>query len=355
MLDQKELILADLQRVADLNEHGNVTRHSYREHGSYTTFEIEKHFGNFGEAKRQAGVGYTRMQSQLLNQTAKHVSFDEIRKLNVDRHDFGDKYLKPSGKRFQTIMVMSDLHDKDLDPFVRRVIVDTAKRAQPDIICLGGDIFDLPEFGKYTVDPRTWDVTGRIVAVHEFLEELREAAPDAQIDMIEGNHEFRLLRHLGEASPAIKSVLADIHGMTVSGLLGLDKYEVRYIARGDLKAFTKGDVRREIKKNYAVYFDTFLVDHFPQGIRRGLSGANGHHHKFEARSFYSELRGPCQWVQLGCGHRREAEYCDGHHWNMGFLMVHIDTQEHTCAMNYIPVLNHAEVGGKFYLRGDSEF
>lgn len=354
-MDQKDEILADLQRVAELNEHGNLTRHAYREHGNFSTFEIEAVFGNFTEAKRQAGVMPTRLQSQLVGQLAKHVSFDEIRKLNIDRVDYGEKYERPSGRRFQSIVIASDLHDEDFDPFVRRVLVDTVRRIQPDIVCLGGDIFDLPEFGKYTVDPRTWDVVGRIKAVHDFLEELREAAPDAQIDMLEGNHEYRLLRHLGEASPGIRAVLADIHGMTVGSLLGLDKYEVRYIARGDLAAWTKGDARREIRKNYQVYFDTLLVDHFPDGIKRGLSGVNGHHHKFEARSFYSELRGPQQWMQLGCGHRREAEYCDGHHWNMGFMVAHVDTQEHLVAMNYVPVLDHAEVGGKFYFRGESEF
>lgn len=354
-MEKKQEILLDLQRVAELNEHGNVTRIGYREHGRFTSYEIEAEFGNFTEAKRQAGVMHTRMQTQLLGQAAKHASFDEIRKLNIDRHDFGNKYLKPSGRRFQTLIVASDLHDEDLDPFVRRVLIDTIKRAEPDIICLGGDVFDLPEFGKYTVDPRTWDVVGRIKAVHGFLEELREAAPDAQIDMIEGNHEYRLLRHLGEASPAIKAVLSDIHGMTVASLLGLDKFEVRYVARGDLAAFTKGDVRREVKKNYEVYFDTFLVDHFPDGIKRGLSGCNGHHHSHEARSFFSQLRGPSMWMQLGCGHRREAEYCNGHHWNMGFLVAHIDTQEHLVAMNYVPVLDHAEVGGKFYFRGEGEY
>jgi hypothetical protein len=354
-LDKKQEIILDLQNVAELNENGNVTRLGYREHGRFTSYEIEAEFGSFTEAKRAAGIMHTRLQQQLLGQAARHAAHDELRKLNIDRNDFGDKYLKPSGKRFQTLTVISDLHDEDLDPFVRRVFIDTVKRAEPDIICLGGDVFDLPEFGKYTVDPRTWDVVGRIKAVHNFLEELREAAPDAQIDMIEGNHEYRLLRHLGEASPAIKAVLSDIHGMTVSSLLGLDKFEVRYIARGDLAAWTKTDIRQEIRKNYAVYFDTFLVDHFPDGIKRGLSGVNGHHHRYASQTFYSQLRGPSRWDQLGCGHRRAAEYCDGHHWNMGFMNAHIDTQEHRVSMNYIPIGDFAEVGGKFYMREEGEF
>ena len=147
-------MLADLQRVAEMNENGNLTRNAYREHGRFSSFEIEAQFGNFSEAKRQAGILPTRLQSQVISQTAKHVSYDEIRKLNIDRADYGDKYLKPSGRRFQTIITASDLHDQEMDPFVRRVFIDTIARAEPDIICLGGDVFDLPEFGKYNVDPR---------------------------------------------------------------------------------------------------------------------------------------------------------------------------------------------------------
>jgi hypothetical protein len=97
------------------------------------------------------------------------------------------------------------------------------------------------------------------------------------------------------------------------------------------------------------------VDHFPNGINRGLSGINGHHHKFEARSFYSHLRGPSIWMQLGSGHRRAAEYCDGHHWNMGFAVCHVDTAKQLVSMNYVPVGDHAEVGGKFYFRSESEY
>lgn len=351
MID-KATAIADIQSLAI--ETGNVTRSQYRDKGKFSTFELDAVFGNFGEFKRQAGLSLTRGQSQLLNEVAKHASVDNLRKLNIDRVDYGTKFMKPSGKRFQTIMVCSDLHDIEMDAFWRRVFVDSVKRIQPDTICLGGDIFDLPEFGKYPVDPRTWDVVGRIKAVHSFLGELREASPDTEIVMIEGNHEYRLLRHLGEASPGIRAVLSDLHGMTVGSLLGLDKYEVRYMARGDLAAFNKGDINKELAKNYAVFHETLLVDHFPTGINRGLPGYNGHHHKFEARSFYSHLRGPCTWIQLGCGHSRNADYCDADPWNLGFAINHVDTQRQRVAMNYIPVSEFAEVGGVFYHRDSGE-
>lgn len=353
-MNQKDEALLDIQRLADLSETGNVTRGMYRDQGKFSSWEIDQLFGNFTEFKRQAGVMLSRAQSQLTNQLAKHVSFDSVRELNIDRADYGEKYQKPTGRRFQTILTASDLHDKEMDPFFRRVFLDTVARVEPDILCLGGDVFDLAEFGKYSVDPRNWDVVGRIKYVHGLFEDLREINPDMQIDLIEGNHEYRLLRHLAEATPALRAVLSDIHGMTVGSLLGLDKYEVRYVARGDLAAWNKSDIRKELSRNYEVYFDTFLVDHFPDGIRRGLSGVNGHHHKFVASSFYSELRGSCLWYQLGCGHRRSAEYCDGQFWNMGFSVNHIDTHNHRVSMNYHPVGDFAEVGGKFYFRDESE-
>ncbi len=346
--------IADIQRLGNSTESGMVSRAKYRDEGKFSTWEIDSMFGNFTEFKRQAGMMPTRHQSQLQGQVARFVSMDEMRKLNIDRMDYGEKYAKPTGKRFQTIMVATDIHDKEVDRFWLRVFLDTVRRVKPDIVCLGGDLFDLPEFGKYPVDPRTWDAVGRIKFVHGFLADLREAAGDAQIDLIEGNHEYRLLRHLGEATPALKAVLSDLHGMTVGGLLGLDQFEVRYIARGDLGVWTKGDMNKQVARNYQVYFDTLMVDHFPSGIRKGLSGFNGHHHKFEATSFYSHLRGPSMWMQLGCGHHLAAEYCDGEMWNMGFAISHVDTEANRVQMNYVPVSDFAEVGGKFYMRDHSE-
>jgi len=355
MTTTKEQAVADIQRLAALTDHGNVSRSTYRDQGKFSTWEIDSLFGNFTEFKRQAGIMLTRHQSQLQGQVAKFTSLDDMRKLNIDRADYGNKYEKPTGKRFQTVMVATDIHDKEVDRFWLRVFIDTAARLQPDIIVLGGDLFDLPEFGKYPVDPRSWDVVGRMQFVHNnVLAPLREVCPDAQMDLIEGNHEYRLLRHLAEATPALRAVLSDLHSMTVGGLLGLDKYEVRYVARGDLGVWTKGDMNKQIARNYEVYFNTLLVDHFPSGIKKGLSGFNGHHHKFEATSFYSHLRGPSMWMQLGSGHHLGAEYCDGEMWNMGFAISHIDTENNRVAMNYVPISDFAEVGGKFYMREDSE-
>jgi DNA replication protein DnaC len=74
----------------------------------------------------------------------------------------------------KTIIITSDLHDEEMDPFFRRVLTDTIRRVQPDAFCIGGDGLDLPEFGKYSVDPRDWGPMRRINYMHGFLKDLRE-------------------------------------------------------------------------------------------------------------------------------------------------------------------------------------
>ena len=277
-----------------------------------------------------------------------------MRDLTAEKVQYAGKYDRPGGGRWRTILVGSDLHDKNCDPFWRRLFLDTAKRVQPEVICLNGDVFDLPEFGRYTVDPREWDVVGRIRWVQQFITELRRAAPNAQIDLIEGNHEFRLIRHLAEATPAMRAVLSDLHGFTISRLLLLDECEVNYVAKMNLATFTKRDVAEQLADNYVIYWDSVLAHHFPQGRAMGLPGWNGHHHKHIVWHSYSPVYGPFEWHQVGCGHKRSASYAEGERWSNGFMLVHVDTHKKSTAFEYVDVRDFAMIGGQFYLREGSE-
>jgi hypothetical protein len=151
------------------------------------------------------------------------------------------------------------------------VLVETIDRVQPERIVLDGDIFDLPEFSKYTQDPREFAPVERIKWVHQFLNDLREAAPDAQIDFVEGNHEYRLLRHLSEATPALMTVLADLHGMTIPDLLGLTRYEVNFVARADLTAFTETDIKKGAEEKLCHPLRRPSLSSLPRRLCHGIS------------------------------------------------------------------------------------
>lgn len=313
------------------------------------------YFGTFAEFKRQAGIVLTRQQHQLEKHIAKHASIDHHRAFNAERTSYAETYLRDNAAQDKILLRASDLHDIECDPFFLRVLIDTAMRIQPDVICLCGDIFDLPEFGRYEIDPRQWDVVGRIKFVHEqILSQLRQACPDAQIDLIEGNHEFRLLKHLADATPALRAVLSDLHGMTIGSLLGLDRFEVNYIAKGDLAAYTLRNMQSEIGKSYKVYWDTVLAHHFPEGKAMGLPGFNGHHHNWEVSKCYSHERGSYQWVHAGCGHIRDATYTNGQKWQMEFGLCHVNTKTKSVLHECIPVNDWALVGGRYYYREAAE-
>lgn len=347
--------IAELHRIAEIDEEKVVSRNYFRNHSKISESTWSRFFGTFEEFKRQAGIKLSRQQHGMERHIAKHASVDHYRSMTIERADWSDKYLRPNTNRFKTILACSDLHDIEVDPFYLRVLIDTARRVQPDVISLVGDIFDLAEFGKYSVDPREWDVVGKIRFAHDYiLGPLREACPNAQIDFIEGNHEARLLRQLADATPALRAVLSDLHGFTVGKLLGLEPFEINYIAKADLASFTKRDFERELANNYKVYYDTVVCHHFPQGRNMGLPGVSGHHHRHDVWSAFSPIYGPYEWHQMGAGHKRSASYCEGERWHNGFTLINIDTETKATNFDYVAVTDFAVSGGKWYLRDSSE-
>ena len=343
--------LVELRRLVEQNPEKVISRNFFRVNSSLSESSWNRYYGTFQEFKRQAGVTLSRQQHLLEKQIAKHASTDHYREITRDRTSWGDKYKRKNKTRYQTLLFASDFHDKDTDLFSLAILVDTAERLQPDVICLGGDLFDLPEFGRFSVDPRDWDVVGRIKFAHErILAPLRRVAPDAQIDLLQGNHEFRLLRHLCDATPALRAVLGDLHGFTVAKLFGLDQFEVNFVAKGDLTAFRVGDLTREIQKNHRTYFGSVLCHHTPDGKNLGLPGINGHHHKLTMQSLFNETFGSYQWVQAPGMCKRDASYTNGEKWTNGFVIVHVDTEKKQTIFEPVSIGGFACIGGRYYHR-----
>ena len=131
-----------------------ITRDFYRQNGGTPEAAWTGHFGNFPEFLRQAGLEHTRDANKIRNAAARHAAVDELRKISATRNELGDTYARDDKNgRFKTMVACSDLHDEECDPFYLRVLCETIKDVNPDVVCLDGDIFDVPEFGKYGVDP----------------------------------------------------------------------------------------------------------------------------------------------------------------------------------------------------------
>jgi Calcineurin-like phosphoesterase len=351
----KQECIDALKDLSELYPDVIITRDFFRQNSDCPEYWWTRYFGTFSEFKQNSGLSRTREQNKLLNQVAKHASKDSLRKLNEEKANYSEKYLRPDTKKFQTIVTITDTHDISLDPFTRRVYLDTLKRIQPEVIVFGGDNFDLPEFSKYFNDPRNYNLIERITCVHDFLREIREIVPDAEFNWVAGNHEARLVKYLSEASPNIMVLLSDLHGFTVSKLLGLDEFEINYISREDLTAFTETDLKKQIGKNYLVKFDSILFHHYPDGKNYGLPGVNGHHHAHRCETLHNLNFGAYEWHQLGSGHIRRANYCEAQRWSTGFMISHHDIYNRTTVFEYVDTTkDFTIVGGKWYTRNEEE-
>ena len=353
---EKEDCIDDIKDLAEQFPERRITRDFYRQNGNTPETAWTGLFGSFPEFLRAAGLEHTRYANKIRLQTAKHAAMDKLKDISEARKSYGNLYKRNKNGRWKTMVACSDFHDKEIDPFYLRVLIDTIKNIEPDVVCLDGDIFDLPEFSKHPKDPRDWDTVGRLSFGLDIIRQIREAAPEAQIDFIEGNHEARLVKHIMDVSPALRDVLSDYHGLSVRKLFKLDEYEVNYVADADLFAFTDAQLKREMIKNYRMYWNCVLAHHFPYGKEKGVPGFNGHHHRHLVWSESNARFGSYEWHQMGAGHRREAVYCDGTKWNNGFLIGNVDTATESVVFDYTYVGDTFSVsGGTFYYRKPGEF
>lgn len=106
--------------------------------------------------------------------------------------------------------------------------------ARPDVVVLHGDNLDLPEMGRYAVTPaysRTTQAT--IDRATVLCAQLRDAAPDARIVWLAGNHEERLPRYIMQNATAAfglrrGSEPAGFPVMSVPFLCRMDEFGVEY-------------------------------------------------------------------------------------------------------------------------------
>lgn len=333
----------------------HMTRNLFRNESDISDSTWNRFFGSFGEYRRQADLELSRHAHAIERAIGKHASKDEMQRVTDMKRSYAGKYERPdNGQRFKTILIGTDFHGTKCDPFVRRMFEEANRRIQPDVINMNGDFFDLADFSKYTSDPREFDVMSEIRWNHSLLETLREDNPDAQIDFIEGNHEYRLFRHLGEQTPALKVLLCDLHGMDIPKLLGLDRYEVNFTGTASLKAFTEADVKKELSRNFKVYWDCLLSCHYPERRKLRIPGWGGHYHKHEVWPFFNPFFGACEFHQMGGGQRRRADFMDGEMWQNGIMVAHCDTLTKQTTFEYIPIQDHCVLGGQYYFRTAEE-
>ena len=254
------------------------------------------------------------------------------------------KFNKTEKKDDLLVLVASDFHAQWTDKFSLKVFLDTAKRMQPDVICLNGDVLDLYGLSRYTKDPTGFTPVQAEInyIVGAILAPLRAACPNAQIDFGEGNHEWRLINYLCEAAPG----LAGLECLEFGKLFHLDDYEINLVAR---KAFRKTIIKSRTRfENFVIYGkNALLVTHGTASggtpakqelARWGMNGISGHLHKPSSFTGGSGLIGVKTWHSIGCMARTalSRQYMEAPaQWMNGFAYAEIHGR--TCQITPVSI------------------
>lgn len=337
--------LDELRRLAAENRDIDITQDFFAYKSSIPIDDIFRQFGTWAQFVSESGLRPSRYQRTIANKVAAQSSTDHLNLLNESRFNYANKYFSDTSikKKWVKMIGAADLHDVEIDPFYLRTLLHAIKAMDPDIICLGGDVFDFFELSRFDKDIRDWKPVERIrFGREEILAPIRRAAPRAVIDLLEGNHEARLVRHMAACSPQLREILSGVQGINdVGKLLKLDEFEINYISKTNLCQFptqTKALEKAIVSENYKDYFGCFLVHHHTDGKNYKKPGFNGHNHKHVVDTMFNpDYGGGYEWHQVGCGHRRIASYAEAKKWNNGFLMVHINTENRHSDFHYVTV------------------
>jgi hypothetical protein len=355
--------IKDLNRIQQLCPNEVVVRDFYRAHGNYHETTWTRYFGSWRGFVKRSGILETSSGEEKLKRLIAKIGETEIyiKYFKEQIVPYHGKYKKKDRKgRIKTILVISDIHDLEVDRFVLAIILDLAKRVQPDIILVNGDAYDFYELTtKFKHDPRLYRPIERMTFVREVLfGGLRKACPKSQIDFSFGNHEARLIKLLAD-EPQIRLLLGDLPwlNMSVKDLMGLDKYSINVISKLDLQAFSNDKPEQACKENYEIYYGCYVGCHEYDEKFKGMSGTHGHTHK-PGVTFSKTLVGGVEkdtsWMTTGCVSKPRVEYEEGVTKYINAIgLAHIDTLTGDVQQELIHIPgDFGVVAGTYYFRSD---
>lgn len=129
----------------------------------------------------------------------------------------------------KTTMIVPDLQMPYHDPLALKKLIQVIKDVQPDAILQVGDGIDFPTVSRWSVG--TAAQYSPVLQEHidsycnDFLIPTREAAPNANIKWLSGNHDERLWDFIKKyAAP-----LSTLRALSIESLFGLDELRIKFV------------------------------------------------------------------------------------------------------------------------------
>jgi len=344
-------LIDDLKRVFESPDNPfkgfAASRQRYRQLGYFPEILVVDAFGNHEEFLREAGLRDKRNTTRVRNKAAL---------LNTHQNvaAYAERELAPFHGAFQNSLpdgvfhaaVGSDFHSWFADPFALRVWFEVLKIVKPAQVVLNGDVVDFPQISRHRKLPGHFNLNLQQeidFARREILMPTRAAAPDANMLLTVGNHEYRFVNYLADTAPDLAALsVYDDKGneipVTFESLFGLKALKIGLVCRQNFLAPYDRLKKRELQENWIVLADTLVVTHGiscakfaadEQLKRYQKSGTSGHTHRPQIITGNSLGTGALSWTStpMMAGFAVGRDYVsEPSVWNMGFSIFTIDTK-----------------------------
>lgn len=333
-------LIEEIKRLAEESPSGSCTRDYFRRNSEFSEHAVLREFGTFGELRKAAGMDPGRITAAYGNRQAALATEERFQAYAAECIYPWAREYQPVDADKVTMVIGSDFHGEMTNPFALRVFLDTITRLQPDHVVLAGDIANFEAVGRWSKNPnRLHNLQTEIdFIVEKILRATRDAAPNAQIDLILGNHEMWLNRYLAEQAPG----LASLRCLSFGELFCLTELDIGLVYGGDMLAPSTTDKNRQVKAAWQSYYDTFVVTHGtatgPNAAKAELarfkmSGCSGHLHTPSSAHSSSLDRPHLEWnvLPMMTGPAVGEIYLKGlpTTWQVGFAIVDIFPETRT--------------------------
>lgn len=216
-----------------------------------------------------------------------------------------------------SLLVLSDIHVPFHDPDALKVAIRHGRNEKVGAVLLNGDTLDFYAVSDHEKDPRKVDWMGELEAGRQVLRMVRSAFPNVPVYFKEGNHEYRMERHLMKHAAL---------------LLGMPEFELPTLLRmGELGIEFIGNKRM-------IHAGELNIGHGDEW--KGGGGINparwaslrakenvlvGHFHR-PSEHIERTVRGRTRgYWSTGCLCELTPKYLPYNEWCHGFAVVHLNT------------------------------
>lgn len=126
-----------------------------------------------------------------------------------------------------TCLVAGDVHVPHARAESVRQFLRTIKSRRPQALVVNGDLLDEATFSRFVRVPTAKGIMEELRLARAFLKEVRDAAPQADIAFVYGNHDLRLEKRLCERLPEAWGLISldDQLGLSDMGMLPVHDIE----------------------------------------------------------------------------------------------------------------------------------